>query len=59
MSFMPTRLSFDEIDYQDEDILDQIFGSEPESHKSVICPDCGSSVAYYADLEFHNCFGDF
>ena len=44
---------------QDEDYLDQIFGIEPESHRSVICPDCGASVAYSADLEFHNCSGDF
>ncbi|MDY6456015.1 hypothetical protein [Acinetobacter faecalis] len=44
---------------QDEDYLDQIFGIEPESHTPVTCPDCGVSVAYSADLEFHNCFGDF
>lgn len=47
------------IESQDEDILDQIFGTESETHISVICPDCGSLVSYSSDLEFHNCFGDF
>ena len=51
--------SVPQLSTQDEDYLDQIFGIEPESHTSVICPDCGVSVAYSADLEFHNCSGDF
>ncbi|MEN8399875.1 hypothetical protein [Acinetobacter towneri] len=45
------------IQFQDEDILDQIFGTEPETHTSVTCPDCGSLVSYSSDLEFHNCSG--
>ena len=40
-------------------ILDQIFGTEPETHTSVTCPDCGSLVSYSSDLEFHNCPGGF
>ena len=47
------------IESQDEDILDQIFGTEPETHTSVTCPDCGSLVSYSSDLEFHNCPGGF
>ena len=47
------------IQFQDEDILDQIFGTEPETHISVTCPDCGSLVSYFSDLEFHNCSGEF
>ena len=42
---------------QDSDLLDQIFGFEPESHASVSCPHCGSLVSYFSDLEFHNCSG--
>ena len=45
------------IQFQDEDILDQIFGTEPETHISVTCPDCGSLVSCSSDLEFHNCSG--
>ena len=52
-------MSTPEIFSEDEYLLDQIFGIEPESHTSVICPDCGLSVSYFADLEFHNCFGGF
>lgn len=44
---------------QDSDLLDQIFGFEPESHTSVSCPHCGSLVSYFSDLEFHNCSGEF
>ena len=44
---------------QDSDLLDQIFGFEPESHASVSCPHCGSLVSYFSDLEFHNCSGEF
>ena len=51
--------SVPQLSTQDEDYLDQIFGIEPESYTSFICPDCGASVAYFADLEFHNCSGDF
>ena len=47
------------IQFHDEDILDQIFGTEPETHTSVTCPDCGSLVSYSLDLEFHNCSGGF
>lgn len=47
------------IQSQDEDILDQIFGTESEIHISVICSDCGSLVSYFSDLEFHNCSGEF
>ena len=43
----------------DSDLLDQIFGFEPESHASVSCPHCGSLVSYFSDLEFHNCSGEF
>ena len=52
-------MSTPEIFIEDEDYLDQIFGIEQESHTSVVCPDCGHSVSYFADLEFHNCFGEF
>lgn len=44
---------------QDSDLLDQIFGFEPESHTSVSCPHCGSLFSYFSDLEFHNCSGEF
>ena len=44
---------------QDSDLLDQIFGFEPESYASVSCPHCGSLVSYFSDLEFHNCSGEF
>lgn len=44
---------------QDSDLLDQIFGFDPESHASVSCPHCGSLVSYFSDLEFHNCSGEF
>ena len=44
---------------QDSELLDQIFGFEPESHASVSCPHCGSLVSYFSDLEFHNCSGEF
>ena len=44
---------------QDSDLLDQIFGFEPESHASVSCPHCGSLVSYFSDLEFHNCSSEF
>ena len=44
---------------QDSDLLDQIFGFEPESHASVSCPHCGALVSYFSDLEFHNCSGEF
>ena len=44
---------------QDSDLLDQIFGFEPESYESVSCPHCGSLVSYFSDLEFHNCSGEF
>jgi len=52
-------MSTPEISIEDEDYLDQIFGIEQESHTSVVCPDCGHSVSYSADLEFHNCFCGF
>ena len=55
MSSKITLISTPQLSTQDEDFLDQIFGIEPESHISVTCPDCGASVAYSADLEFHNC----
>ena len=59
MTSKSALISVPQLSTQDEDYLDQIFGIEPESHTSVICPDCGVSVAYSADLEFHNCSGDF